>query len=213
MPEAGGGAPPAVPPQDGSDRPAAGGARSPAVSVVIPAHNRGDLLRRALVSLVEQSCGDFEVVVVDDGSTEDLAAVVAPFTGQLDLRLLRTGGRGGNAARNMGTDAASGGHVCYLDSDDIFLPGKIAATVAAIAERDPDILVTRGYVWRGEDHVFVKPSRWPRADEDISDYYFVADERFTATYEELEPGLAAWFRDAIGANADRHDHADADRSG
>ena len=150
---------------------------TPAFSVVIPCRDRAHLLHRALASLDRQSFRDFETIVVDDGSREDLAAVAAGFPG-LRVRLLAGRGRGANPARNLGTDAARAAYVAYLDSDDVFLPGKLASAARRIATDPADLLVSGGYVWRSGGSVQVKPGRRMAPGEDISEFYFAAGERF-----------------------------------
>jgi glycosyltransferase involved in cell wall biosynthesis len=147
------------------------------ISVVIPVRDRLPLLERTLGSLRLQSYRHFEVIIVDDGSKEDVGEVVARFP-DLTIRLLRSGGRGANRARNMGTDAAAGSFIAYLDSDDLFLPDKLLRAAARLEAEDPDILISAGYVWRGSDRLQIKPRRPIEAAEDISEFYFVQDERF-----------------------------------
>jgi glycosyltransferase involved in cell wall biosynthesis len=90
--------------------------------VIIPCFNRGDLLRRALRSVVAQSFTDFEVVVGDDGSTEDLEAVVGEF-GDGRLRVVRREANGGiGAGRNVAVQAARAPLLSFLDSDDEWMP-------------------------------------------------------------------------------------------
>ena len=109
------------------------------VSVVIPAYNRGDLLRRALASVMSQSWRPVEAVVVDDGSEEDLGAVVAEFGGV--ARMVRQANSGVTAARNRGMEEARGEFIAFLDSDDWWDPWKISAQVALLRAR-PDVVMT-----------------------------------------------------------------------
>lgn len=153
-----------------------------AFTVVIPALNRSRLLLRALLSLDKQTFKDFEVVIVDDGSTEDLGIPMA-LAPMLASRLIKTGGRGGNFARNLGTDEARGSYVCYLDSDDIFLPDRLETNFRFLQSKSSDILVSPSFIWRGDDSLCVKPHRPPAVGEDISEYYFLRDQRFiTSTF-------------------------------
>ena len=106
----------------------------PLVSVVIPTHNRAVLLRAALDSVHAQTFVDYEVVVVDDGSTEDIAAAIAghpthPHFVQLPVQA------GPAAARNRGIQAARGELISFLDSDDLWTPTKLEQFVAAL-QRD-----------------------------------------------------------------------------
>lgn len=94
------------------------------LSVVMPAYNRADTLVRAIGSVLAQDHHDFELIVVDDGSTDDTPAVMARFGPPVVYhRLARNGG--GNAARNQGLALATGEIVCFLDSDDEYLPHKL----------------------------------------------------------------------------------------
>jgi len=92
----------------------------PVISVVIPTHNRCHLLARALDSLPPRPDGLLEVIVVDDGSTDDTESVVRK-SGR-EVTFLQQAQAGPGAARNLGLDAASGEYVAFLDSDDVWLP-------------------------------------------------------------------------------------------
>jgi hypothetical protein len=108
-----------------------------AVSVIIPTYNRADLVPRAIRSaLATISPGD-EIVVADDGSTDGTAAAVEAFGPP--VRLLRLSHRGAGPARNAGLDAARGPLVAFLDSDDEWMPDKIALQRTFLEER-PDVL-------------------------------------------------------------------------
>lgn len=108
-------------------------ARRTDISVVIPTYNRAHLLRRALTSVVEQSPSPSEVIVVDDGSTDDTASVVEEFDGVLHLR---QSNQGAAVARNYGVAQATNEFVAFLDSDDYWLPGHLAALDDARAATD-----------------------------------------------------------------------------
>lgn len=104
------------------------GIRLPVVSVIIPTYNRAALLREALDSVARQTYRDYEVIVVDDGSTEDVAAIVAAHVTRPALIRRERGGPA--AARNAGVAASSGRLLAFLDSDDLWLEGKLARFVA-----------------------------------------------------------------------------------
>ena len=88
-------------------------------SVIIPTYNRSDILERVLCRITDQSypCDRFEVVVVDDGSTDNTGSMVASFESSVQLRYLRQEHRGPAAARNYGVREARGGVIIFLDSD------------------------------------------------------------------------------------------------
>jgi glycosyltransferase involved in cell wall biosynthesis len=104
-------------------------------TVVVPTRNRAPMLRQALRSVVAQREVDLEAVVVDDGSTDATASLVAAM-GDHRLRLVRhERPLGVSAARNRGIAEARGRWVAFLDDDDLWAPGKLASQLAA-AERD-----------------------------------------------------------------------------
>jgi glycosyltransferase involved in cell wall biosynthesis len=110
---------------------AAGGAGRPRVSVVIPTRDRSRLLALTLRGVLRQRDVDFEVVVVDDGSSDDTGAMV---TGLEDGRVRLVGhdrSQGVSAARNTGIGAARGGWVAFCDDDDLWAPDKLALQLEA----------------------------------------------------------------------------------
>lgn len=113
----------------------------PLVSVIIPTHNRADVLGRAVASVLAQTWTDFELIVVDDGSTDHTAAVLAEFD---DPRLtgMHQENKGVSAARNLGIRASSGRFIALLDSDDSWLPDKLARQLAFMRESGMEISQT-----------------------------------------------------------------------
>lgn len=106
---------------------------SPLVSVVIPTFNRSQPLARALNSLERQSFKSFEVVVVDDGSSDDTEQVAKNFQSRLCLRFLKISPSGGPARpRNTGVSQSRGTYVAFLDSDDFWHEDKLAHSVGAM---------------------------------------------------------------------------------
>lgn len=99
-----------------------------AVSVIVPTHNRSRFVVEAVRSLLDQSYPSVEIVVVDDGSTDDTQAALAPFADR--IRLITQENAGPAAARNKGIAAASGEIVTFLDSDDLFLPDTLSRQLA-----------------------------------------------------------------------------------
>jgi glycosyltransferase involved in cell wall biosynthesis len=104
----------------------------PRVSVVIPTYNRAGLLGLALDSVYAQTWKRFEVIVIDDGSTDGTEAALRPYVERRGLRVLRQENRGPSAARNRGIEAARGEYIAFLDSDDLWLPIKLAVQVARL---------------------------------------------------------------------------------
>jgi glycosyltransferase involved in cell wall biosynthesis len=95
----------------------------PLVSVVIPTYNRGWILKEAIDSVLAQDFGDYELIVVDDGSTDGTFSLLDSYGGT--ILVIRQENRGVSAARNRGIAAASGRCIAFLDSDDLWLPGKL----------------------------------------------------------------------------------------
>jgi len=99
----------------------------PRVSIVIPAHNNADLICETLDSVMRQTYTSFEVIVVDDGSTDDTAASVARYGNGVRYVYQDNGGPG--SARNRGFSECKGVFVVFMDSDDLMLPAKISEQV------------------------------------------------------------------------------------
>jgi glycosyltransferase involved in cell wall biosynthesis len=117
------------------------------ISVVIPSYNRAHTLQRALQSVFDQSSAVDEVILIDDGSTDDSAAMVAQnFPG---VSIIRQPNGGVSAARNRGIEAAQYDWIALLDSDDSWLPHKIK-TVRDAALKHP------GFVLYHSDEIWVR---------------------------------------------------------
>ena len=117
-------------------------ARRPVVSVVIPCYNQGRFLAESLASVRAQAYLHREVIVVDDGSTDDTLAVALRFP---EVRCLQQGNRGTAEARNHGLRRSRGDYVLFLDADDRLLPGALTAGVEAL-DRNPECGFVYGHV-------------------------------------------------------------------
>jgi glycosyltransferase involved in cell wall biosynthesis len=107
------------------------------ISVIIPAYNRADYLAEAIQSVLDQTFPDFELIIVDDGSTDNTKEVVEGFVDTRVRYLFQENG-GVSSARNSGIKAANGEYIAFLDSDDIWLPENLALKVNLLDSR-PDI--------------------------------------------------------------------------
>jgi len=111
---------------------------NPVISVILPVHNRADVLGRAIQSVLDQQLTDFELVIIDDGSTDESVAVARSF-GDPRIEIIELGkNRGGNVARNRGIRVAKAPLIAFLDSDDTYLPEKLTRNVAEF-ERSPNL--------------------------------------------------------------------------
>lgn len=109
---------------------------NPSITVVIPAYNAAGTLARALESVLTQTCQAHEIVVVDDGSADATAEVVAAHASRstgTPIRYVRQANAGPSAARNRGVDEAGGDWIAFLDADDWYYPERLAAHVRMIA--------------------------------------------------------------------------------
>ena len=111
----------------------------PQVTVIIPTHNRAQFLAGAVKSVLEQSFKDIEVVVVDDGSSDDTAAVIESFHGSAVRYIRHDRCRGAAAARNTGILQASGEYIAFLDDDDEWNPEKLTRQVEKIVASPPEV--------------------------------------------------------------------------
>lgn len=102
----------------------------PLVSVIIPSYNSARFIRATLESVLKQSPAVFELIVVDDGSTDDSASIVASYEA---VRLIRQTNQGVAVARNAGLAIARGEYLVFLDADDVLLPGALEAGLNAFA--------------------------------------------------------------------------------
>ena len=157
--------------------------RPPLISVVIPAWNCARYLRRALDSVLAQQYPDdrLDVIVVDDGSTDASPEIVADYAARDGrVRLLRQSNAGPAAARNRGIAAARGELIAFLDADDRWAPGKLAAQAARFAANPSLGLVHCGVRFVNADgaevHGWVRQTRIARGDillDFVCDFFLI----------------------------------------
>jgi glycosyltransferase involved in cell wall biosynthesis len=117
----------------------------PQVSVVIPTYNRAGCLREAVDSVLAQEFRGFELIVVDDGSTDETPRLLQGYGDA--IRGLRQKNRGVSAARNAGVAAARGDLIAFLDSDDIWLRGKLACQVEFFRQHPEAFICQTEELW------------------------------------------------------------------
>lgn len=133
---------------------------SPTVSIIIPVYNRPALLREAVASALAQTWRPIEILIVDDGSTDDTPAVIAELARSHDvIRALHRPNGGPGAARETGRLAARGEFLQYLDSDDLLLPSKLELQVTALL-REPAAAIAYGRTTYRNAEGNVIPCTW-----------------------------------------------------
>ncbi|WP_169808830.1 glycosyltransferase [Microtetraspora fusca] len=132
-----------APGRDGASGSGLGATSVPDVTVVVPVRDTARWLPEALASLDAQRCRDrIEVVVVDDGSTDGSGEIAEAYArDRPSVRLVRQENAGLGAARNRGTDLASGRYLAFLDSDDLYAEGGLDALLAAAERHDADVVI------------------------------------------------------------------------
>ena len=118
----------------------------PLVSVIIPCYNNASLVTASVNSVLQQDYPNIEVIVVDDGSTDNSVEVLEQFGNRINL--LQQVNQGPAAARNTGLQAAKGRYIAFNDSDDFWLPGKLSAQISFL-EQHPEfgLCFSRWAVW------------------------------------------------------------------
>jgi len=118
-------------------------------SAVIPTFNRSHLLQATLESVFAQTFTDYEIIVVDDGSTDDTQEMVKSYGKRVQFFCQENAGPG--AARNLGVSHARGEYVAFLDSDDLWFPWTLAVFAELIDENTaPSILAAKVFEFRQE---------------------------------------------------------------
>lgn len=106
--------------------------RVPEVSVIIPAYNSADYIEESVESVLNQTFTGFEIIIIDDGSTDNTAEVLTRFS--RDVTYVKQDNRGPSAARNKGISLSRGEYLSFLDSDDLFLPNHLEELITFLKE-------------------------------------------------------------------------------
>jgi glycosyltransferase involved in cell wall biosynthesis len=135
---------------------------SPKVSVIIPFFSRRDWLVEAVESALSQSYKNFEIIVVNDGSKEDVTEFCRTYQGK--IKYFCTENRGPGAARNLGIEKATGEYIAFLDSDDLWCEGKL--------EKQVDLMKTTNAIWSHTSYSFFQDQEPQKVRKriDVSDY-------------------------------------------
>ncbi len=144
----------------------------PLVTIIIPTYNRAALLAETLDSVSGQSFRDYEIVVVDDGSTDETARMIARRPEP--IRYFRQRNEGASSARNHGLREARGSLVAFLDSDDLWLAGYLKACVGLLSGRDELAMVYCDFTCIGETGQPVNGHRKVQHDGDVIESLFAS---------------------------------------
>lgn len=122
----------------------------PKVSVVIPSYNRADFVAETIRSVLDQTYQDFEIIVVDDGSTDNTKEIVDSFKDPR-IKYIYQENRGASGARNTGINASIGEYIAFLDSDDIYLPNKLEMDIRMVdSDHNIGIVCSDAYIFDSE---------------------------------------------------------------
>ena len=119
--------------------------KDPLVSIIIPTYNRGWILKEAINSVLAQDFTDFELIVVDDGSTDKTQDILNTYNE--DIRALRQNNQGVSAARNAGIASALGRFIAFLDSDDLWLPKKLSTQIDFFKSNRDALICQTDEIW------------------------------------------------------------------
>lgn len=126
---------------------------NPLVSVITPTFNRADYLPFAVESVLSQSVSDFELIVIDDGSTDGTAELMERYLADSRIRYLKQENQGQSVARNRGIAEARGQFICFLDSDNAWVSTKLETSLKAFEENpEADIVYGDFITIDGEGH-------------------------------------------------------------
>lgn len=110
----------------------------PTVSVVMATHNYARYLPAAVESVLQQTLADWELIVIDDGSTDNTASVIKPYLDDSRIRYVRINQLGQTRAKNLGARLANADRIAFLDADDVWLPQKLAKQMAVL-DQSPSV--------------------------------------------------------------------------
>jgi glycosyltransferase involved in cell wall biosynthesis len=122
---------------------------TPFFSIIIPTYNRANLLKEAIISVLHQTYTDWELIVVDDGSTDESVTIVKSFM-EKRIHYYFQKNQGKSVARNLGIEMAKGSYICFLDSDDYFLSHHLESIRERIAFVGKTAVYGAGLIMSGD---------------------------------------------------------------
>jgi teichuronic acid biosynthesis glycosyltransferase TuaG len=113
------------------------------VSIIVPVYNAASYIENTIEMVRRQTHSDWELILVDDASTDESVAVIRRMLGEGNIRLIqKSHNQGAAAARNTGLDAARGRYIAFLDADDVWMPDKLLRELAFMKDRQADFVFT-----------------------------------------------------------------------
>lgn len=138
------------------------------VSVIIPVYNVKEYLEKCVASVLDRSVNDYEIILVDDGSTDGESGVLCDKIAAQHsdiIRVIHQENRGLGGARNTGIRESRGKYLFFVDSDDTVVPGTLARIVEELKKSEPDILAFNLYTDDGEGHRVPMNSNYVHPDK------------------------------------------------
>lgn len=127
-------------------------AEQPFFSIITPTYNRAHFLPEMLASVKQQLFSNFEHIIVDDGSSDETEQLMAPYlAADARLKYIRQENKGRSMARNVGINAARGNFVCFLDSDDVWLPEHLQTLHNVLQDETKPKFFHTGLIWFYDD--------------------------------------------------------------
>lgn len=134
---------------------------SPAVSIVVPMYNLSLYVRDAVQSVLDQTYSDYEIILIDDCSTDDTVAIAKSIEDPRIILLENSQNSGAGESRNAGVRAARGRYIAFLDGDDLWYPGKLQGQMAFMEETGAAVVYTRYDVVDQNGKVYADSGRLP----------------------------------------------------
>ena len=167
--------------------------KPPKISIIIPIYNVEEYITECLQSVMRQTYkGEIECILVDDCGKDNSISIaeqlIADYTGPIKFLVLHhEHNRGLSAARNTGTDAATGGYIYYLDSDDYISDNCIEVLTQPLKEREYDMVVGRMKMFEGmdEEYIWVEDTTIVEGNENVFKAYYVERKMYATTWNRL----------------------------
>ena len=142
---------------------------NPSISVILPSYNRAHLIERAIQSVLEQTYYDLELIIVDDGSSDNTEAVVRKLRDGRIRYVKHEIKSGANAARNTGIRVARGIFLAFQDSDDYWLPHKLEEQMRVFSSAPENVGVVYTGFWRieGEERTYIPSNEIKNKNGDV----------------------------------------------